>query len=282
MCDDAPMEATTETSGPYAADPYDALGDLYDEWVISVTEDIAFYQALAAAAAPGATAVVVELGAGSGRVTSPLIARGHSVWGVDVATEQLARSRVRAREAGHGELMHPVTADMRELAGSVARAQLPAAGTVDLVIAPFRALLHVAADATTVFAGARELLRPGGMLAFDVFHPTSEAMDGVDGEWQLRRRLDRAAGERWAIWERATLADDGDRLTLDVRCDRLDLPTHPQRSARMLLQTPPPHHWSDALAAAGLELESVSGWFDESPFEPGMTDSVWVARRAPA
>ncbi|MBC7643968.1 MAG: class I SAM-dependent methyltransferase [Thermoleophilia bacterium] len=267
-------------------DPYDALGDLYDEWVVSVTEDIPFYLALAdrsvvtVAASDLNAARIVELGAGSGRVTNPLLARAHEVWAVDIAAGQLARAAASAADQGYAAQLHTVVADMRALDHTPASTTFaPLASSIDLVIAPFRALLHVAPDATKVFTAVCALLRPDGMVAFDVFHPTPAVMDGIDGVWQLRRRLDRDGGERWAIWERATLSADGEELILDVRCDRQDLPTEPSRSASMLLHVPPPHHWSDAIAAAGLELVSVSGWFDESPFEPGMTDSVWIARR---
>lgn len=265
MCDDVPTMTDAATT-----DPYDALGDLYDEWVVSVVEDIPFYVAVADTS--GSPARIVELGAGSGRVTVPLLSRGHEVWGVDVAGAQLARAAAAADSLEAGSRFHAVECDMR-----VAATRLPR--DIDLVIAPFRSLLHVAPDAAEVLASLRDVLRPGGRVAFDVFHPTPDMMADIDGVWQLRRRLERAGDERWAIWERATHDAAAETLTLDVRCDRLDDPTQGSRAASMELHVPPPHHWSDALAEAGFTLESVSGWFDESPFDPSMPDSVWVARR---
>jgi SAM-dependent methyltransferase len=208
-------------------------------------------------------------------VTLPLIGRGHHVTALDVANRQLARCYLQARAAGNADLLATVGADMRDLKRAAG-----AHGPFDLVIAPFRALLHVADEAARVFEQAASVLRPGGRLAFDVFSPNADAALQFDGEWQLRRRVDDdGANGAWAIWERGTWLPEVPGLRLEVRCDPVPSDAERSRTVRMVLQTPAPQQWRSAIADAGLDLESVFGWFDERPLDPSSPDSVWVARR---
>ena len=272
---------------PDPASPYDALAELYDEWVVSVVEDVPFYLRVAelardaAAGAPSLT--VLELGAGSGRISVPLALRGCRVIALDTAGGQLARLRMIARAADiPDEAIELVEGDMLDLDKHVAPA------SVDLVIAPFRSLLHVAPQAPEVFAQVRRALRAGGLFAFDVFHPDQASVDEFHDRWLLRRRFAAADGNgTWSVWERARFDLDAHLLELEVRCDFRASATAPEavvhddRYARMELHTPSPHAWRDALEAAGFAIESVYGWFDDKPFEPGDQDSIWLAR-APA
>jgi SAM-dependent methyltransferase len=257
---------------------YDDLGELYDEWVSSVIEDVPFYLRVAGERARGREGAlpVLELGAGSGRITVPLALRGHCVTGVDLSGVQLDRLGAAAERAGVAAgAIEPVFGDMRELA------TLLAGRTFGLAIAPFRSMLHVGDDPGPVLAQVWDLLEPGGVLAFDVFHPTPAAASEVDGEWLLRHRA-RAATGSWSIWERARFDEGGERLELDVRCDWRPVDPTAQlesRTTTMELHTPHPQVWRAALENAGFELVSTHAWFDGSPLEPGDDDSVWIARR---
>lgn len=257
------------TSPP--ADPYDALGFLYDEWVVSVTEDIPFYCALARDLEVG-TDAILELGSGSGRITMPLLLRGHRVIATDIATGQLERLRCSAEAAGVADRLEIVACDMRAL-------DITGRADIGLAIAPFRSLLHVADDADEVFHRVAAAVRPGGRFAFDVFHPPGSGIDEMADSWQLRRRLE-LDGDSWSIWERA--AQHADELVLDIRCDHRSASgdvTTGARTASMRLGTPPAARWNAAMMHAGFELEQLHGWFDGTPFDPGCADSVWVLHR---
>lgn len=250
---------------------YDTLGPLYDEWVQSVIEDVPFYCSVAAMAVPdgAAHAHVIELGAGSGRITMPLLARGHSVVAVDIAASQLTRLHTAAVAADYDHLLSIACGDLRDVL-----AAMPAQ-SADAVIAPFRCLLHVAPAAASVMTEIARVLRPGGVVGFDVFHPPPGTEAALSASWQLRRRVEMPDG-MWAIWERAAMDPAAARLRLDVRCDG---PSGASRTAQMVLHTPPPHHWRDALEAAGLETMAVHSWFDGEPFDLMAPDSVWLAQR---
>ncbi|MBD0349448.1 MAG: class I SAM-dependent methyltransferase, partial [Thermoleophilia bacterium] len=129
--------------------PYDAIAGLYDDWSRSVTEDVPFY--VAEAAATGGP--VVELAVGTGRIAIPIARRGIRVIGVDASREMLAVCRARARAQGVADLLDLRVGDLRSP---------PVAERVRLVTCPFRAYLHLRneEDRRRALAAAYELLAP--------------------------------------------------------------------------------------------------------------------------
>ena len=229
---------------------YDRLGRRYDAWCRSVTEDIPFYVDLALASG----GPVLEVGVGSGRVAVPTALAGVRVVGVDSSPVMLELARERA--GPHAPALELVQADMRDL---------PDLGTFALVTVPFRALLHLRDDGErlAVLRALHERVRPGGTLAFDVFHPDRIDIDETQDRW-----MEREPG----IDERAHWDEADRRLLLSVRARGV--------LAEMELWWAQPGDWRALLEAAEFDRIAVYGWFDRRPLEPGGTDSVWVARRA--
>jgi SAM-dependent methyltransferase len=227
---------------------YDRLGARYDAWCRSVTEDIPFYVDLAVAAA----GPVLEIGVGSGRVAVPAALAGLPVVGVDASATMLELARARA--APHRLDLRLVQADMRDL---------PDLGRFALVTVPFRALLHLRSDAERlgVLRALRDRLDPGGVLAFDVFHPDREDIEETHDRW-----IERESG----IFERALWDESNRRLVLSVRTAGVE--------AEMELWWAGPDDWRRLLGEAGFEQVEGYGWFDRRPLAPGSTDSVWLAR----
>jgi SAM-dependent methyltransferase len=230
--------------------PYDAIADLYDPWSRSVVEDVGFYVDEARRARPP----VVELGVGTGRIAVPIAAEGIEVVGVDSSESMLAVCRQRAELAGVGGRLDLRLGDLREP---------PVEGPVELVICPFRSFLHLESegDRRAALAAARDLLAPGGRLAFDVFAPGADDIEQTHGRW-----LEREPG----IYERALWDRERRRLVLTVR--------GADTETTMSLAWVSPEEWRALLLEVGFEVESHYGWFDRSPFRGG-EDSVWIARR---
>lgn len=287
------MDAVEAIGGGEA---YEELGELYDVWCAEVVEDLPFYLGLAAAAAADLgrdTLDIVELGGGSGRITVPLAQAGHRVTAIDASPAQLDRLRARATATGVDKLTCAVLGDMRALG------ELVPAGTADLVLVPFRGMLHVTPDRDALIAAIRDVLRPGGVLAFDVFHPTAPQVEVTHGRW-LHRREELTKGGRWRFQERATYLPElatepgGLKLEVDVRCrwkksrrgrqlDALPLADPPagthERLTRLDLQLVPAERWAISLTEAGFEIDGTYGWFNGRPLGPDDDDSIWVARR---
>ena len=230
--------------------PYDSIAGLYDPWSRNVTEDIDYYVELAREAVPP----VVELGVGTGRIAIRVAEAGVPLIGVDDSAAMLEVCRQRATDAGVASLVDLRRGDMRSP---------PIEERVGLVMVPFRAYLHLLDDRERLEAlqAARDLLLPGGLLAFDVFAPSSEDVDETHGRW-----IEREPG----IWERADWNLAERTLTLGVRGD--------EGEASMQLAWLSPPEWRRLIDLAGLELEAVFGWFDRRAYSGG-EDCVWIARR---
>ena len=233
-----------------AVSAYDSIARLYDPWSASVVEDISFYvdEALAAGGE------VVELGVGTGRIAIPTALAGAHVIGVDSSAEMLAVCAERAKEAGVGSRLDLRVGDLR---------RPPVDETVPLVTCPFRAYLHLRDDDDRLQAlgAARELLRPGGRLVFDVFTPSREDIEETHGRW-----IEREPG----IDERADWDLEAQTLTLSVRGAKGE--------STMMLWWVEPERWHSLLPEAGFEVLACYVWFDRRPFAGG-EDSVWIASR---
>jgi SAM-dependent methyltransferase len=225
---------------------YDPLAPVYDDWSAHMTEDVDFYVSLAAEA----EGPVVELAVGNGRVAVPVAQRaGRRVIGIDASLEMLDGARARADAAGvELDLRH---GDIRDFA-----LEEP----TDLVICPFRSLLHLPtwADRRRVFERVASVLVPGGRFAWNsfVFDPLVAAKHA--GGWQeqngIRHRVDHVPADS--------------RIDITV-ADRGTVSLHWVTRSE----------WDGLVDVAGLEVEALYGWFDRRPFDDESREFVYVARR---
>jgi SAM-dependent methyltransferase len=229
---------------------YDAIAMIYDPWSASVVEDITFYVEEALAC----EGPVVELAVGSGRIAVPIARAGRRVIGVDLSEGMLEVARSLAEEHGAADLLDLRVGDLREP---------PVEERVELVICPFRSLLHMQdeADKLRALRGARELLLPGGRFVFDVFAPSDEDIAETNGIW-----LEREPG----IFERADWDADTRTLRLSVRSG--------EHAASMELHWLSAIEWRRLIDEAGFDVAALYGWFDRKPYRGG-EDMIWACRR---
>ncbi len=147
------------------------MSDLYDApWLYDLQhdayrDDLAFYRRLA----EDQDGPVLELGAGTGRVTLALAEVGVDVVALEpnAAMRERAAARLAAaaeRRPALGERVRIVDGDARALALDERFA---------LIVAAFNTLMHLEhiADQDAALRRAREHLAPGGAFACDVFVP---------------------------------------------------------------------------------------------------------------
>jgi SAM-dependent methyltransferase len=136
---------------------------------------------------------VLELGAGTGRITLGIARDGVSVHALDVDPAMLDRMRQKLANQPPEirERVTPILADMRAFT---------IAERFALVIAPFRGFLHnlTEQDQLACLDRVREHLRPGGCFAFNVFHPSLTFMahhaGALAGVWRWGATFQRADG----------------------------------------------------------------------------------------
>jgi SAM-dependent methyltransferase len=156
----------------------------YDRLYDARTEDRDFYVRRAASATS-----ILEYGAGTGRLTLPLLLAGRFVTAVDISQSMLGRLTERADE--HGDLVRSRLAvhcaDMRTF---VTRRRF------DQIMVGFHALGHLYShrDVATFLGKALSHLHPGGEILLDVPLPHLD-LPGYDGTAQvLVSEMDGAAG----------------------------------------------------------------------------------------
>ena len=223
----------------------EAFAQRYDEWAAEMTEDVAFYVALAREA----DGPLVELAIGNGRVAIPVAqATGRPVIGIDSSPAMLEQARARAAAASVELDLHE--GDMRELT-----LDEPAA----LIYCPFRALLHLPtwADRRRTFERVAASLRPGGRFAWNAFafdHQIAARLDGKRQDEPVPHTIRHAVGD-----------------------NRIDITLEEGGTSALWWATK--NEWLGLLDVAGLELENLFGDFDKTPFDEDSREYVFVARR---
>jgi SAM-dependent methyltransferase len=229
---------------------YDVWAPDYDDWAAEMTEDVPFYAELAREAS-GDT--IVELGVGSGRIAIPIAREtGKRVIGIDRSPAMLAVGRERA-----GDL--PI--EFREGDFRDFTIEEP----VDLVICPFRALLHAStwADKRRVFESAAAALNPGGRFAWNSF---------VFSPFVAARNHDTKQTRGGDLWEVVQQIPADNRIDLTRGCgDRED--------GMVRLWWATKSEWDGLIDVSGLETEGLYGWFDRRPFDDDSGEFVYVARK---
>jgi ubiquinone/menaquinone biosynthesis C-methylase UbiE len=136
---------------------------------------------------------VLELGAGTGRVTLAVAGAGVTIHALDASEEMLAALE-RKRQACAPDVRERI----RLIHGDMRTFELPE--RFPLIIAPFRAFLHNVseADQLACLARVRQHLEPGGQFLFNVFHPSLEIMarhtGPLEGVWRWASTFDRPDG----------------------------------------------------------------------------------------
>jgi SAM-dependent methyltransferase len=225
---------------------YDAFAAVYDAWSGHMTEDVGFYVSLA----EEANGPVVELAVGNGRVAVPIAQRtGRRVIGIDGSKAMLAGAAERAARAA-------VTLDLRR--GDMRDFSLDE--PTDLVICPFRSLLHLPSrdDRLRVFRRVAAALLPGGRFAWNAFVFDPAVAAELHGKWREQNGIRH-------------------RVDYDYDAKRIDLTL--DGGATVPLWWVDVEEWDGLIDECGLELEARYGWFDRSPFDESSHEAVYVTRK---
>jgi SAM-dependent methyltransferase len=143
-------------------DWYAAMADVYDD-VVQWSDDVSFF----VEETSGVTGPVVELMAGTGRLSIPLIEAGIELTCVDVSPEML--DRLRAALEARGLTAKLVEADVRRLPLD--------AGAYQLVVLGFQSFSELVGedDRRKALAEVWRILMPGGRFICTLYNPTVRA-----------------------------------------------------------------------------------------------------------
>ena len=237
--------------------------EFYDLLHAGYRDDLAFYRGLA----DDHGGPVLELGAGSGRVTLALAQAGHAVLAVEPSPAMRARGAARLSAAGCGDHVTWIDADMRTLALDV---------TVPLAIAPFHALMHLPTldEQDAALRAAHRYLKAGGAFATDVFVPRfgDDAAAGAAGVVRAERL---GEGDLF-VWQTHDAARQV--VVTEHRWDHLaDDGTLLRRRATLRQRYFHRFELERALRAAGFARVRTFGGFGRAPVTPAATSWAYLA-----
>jgi ubiquinone/menaquinone biosynthesis C-methylase UbiE len=250
---------------------------LYDHEYADRRDDVCWYRTFAAGhLGPGDR--IVELGAGTGRITVPLAEDGYCVTAIERKPDMLEGLRRRIADPSWTGRIEPVLADMREL-------PLPDR-SVRMVIAPFNALMHLYTwhDLLRCFEEAHRVLVPSGLFAFDVQLPD---LDWLTWDSEARHAVTRfthpTTGEK-LVYSTNHRYDPGTqvchiRIFYDVAPPRgrKFVPARiPKKLVHLAHRQIFPEEVRMLAAAAGFDLMSHTGDFRELPLREGCESQVGV------
>jgi len=227
---------------------------LYDAAFAGRDEDLALYLEAAATS----NGPVLELGAGSGRVTLALARSGKSVVAVDPSEAMLARLRAQL-SAESGE----VQARVSLLEARAENLTLPQ--RFSLTLATFNVVGHLetSPELVSFLSAARQLLAPGGQLLFDTLAPDEEELFAdPDQDFELDPLFHPDTGAELEARERIHYEPESRILTATTTYK--DLASGAEWSVPLRLRQWFPREIEDALREAGYARFSVRGDYEET------------------
>lgn len=251
---------------------------LYDFEYADQRDDVGWYRDRADELA--ARGSILELGAGTGRITIPLLRDGHRVVGLDRKRSMLDRLEEKLTPADRRRL--------QLLEGDLCALPVDD-GSQRVVFAPFNVLMHLYTwqRLRTCFEEVARALQPGGWFCFDVLLPDLEWLTLDPREHHCRTRFKHPGTGEPMVY---STNHDYDHAT-QIAHIRIHYHRAVGRGARIQPGVPPlqtihlahrqiwPEELRCLLALAGLELESIGGDFKGHRLTGDAESQVVVARK---
>ena len=220
---------------------------------------------------------VLEIGVGTGRLAIPALEAGVDVVGIDLNEPMLDGARRKYEALGEvGGSLELVLADMRTL--DLGR-KFP------LVAAPARVLLLALTpeEQQATFHRLAAHVAPGGMFYFNVFMPNPELIsDDSQSPHLFREATHPETGNRVLMWNVNrfdTVAQTNHGLQIFEEIDERG-ETVRKVTLDVVIRYLYPSEIHEMAANAGLEVETIYGDFDRTPFSEDSSEQIFICRKA--
>ncbi|HEY3448032.1 MAG TPA: class I SAM-dependent methyltransferase [Myxococcales bacterium] len=259
---------------------YDAIGALYDAENDGDQQDLPFWSAMASRTG----GPILELACGSGRVLAALAdPQWAPVVGLDLSKSFLERACARMAAHAAGKPMLEA-GQLKLVEGDMRAFDLPMGEGYALVVIALNSFLHLT-DPKDQLACLKEVarhLKPGGLLAMEVFNPENkDKHPGVHGLELVADFSHPETGERVQRFAGVSTDLATQRRRYVNLYDTLAADGTVRRTVReFMLRYVYRHELERMLEQAGLALEAVYGGYEFEPYT-GREDLLLVVANKP-
>jgi SAM-dependent methyltransferase len=246
-------------------DAYGPIAALYDLEHDPLTDDVELFRNLVVAGP------VLEIGAGTGRVTAALAADGHDVWAVEPSAAMLRRARERM---GGSPGVHLVQRNVLDLDDE----DMPSSFRVAILSLNLLWHLHAVAEQQAALRAIHRRLVPMGLLVVDSTNPLSMMDRGARGE--RRERFSGRSGERLITCVSSAWDDPAEQLlALNLTYDEIEESGSIRRTVSTLrLRYLYRFELELLLEGCGFIQEQLYGSYDLDPYSAESANLISVSR----
>ncbi|MGC4117175.1 MAG: class I SAM-dependent methyltransferase [Myxococcales bacterium] len=258
---------------------YDAIGALYDAENDADVQDLSFWSAMASRTG----GPILELACGSGRVLSALVdPQWAPVVGLDLSQSFLDRARGRmAAHAAGGPMLE--SGQLKLVEGDMRAFDLPMGEGYALVVIALNSFLHLVEpkDQLACLKEVARHLKPGGVLAMEVFNPENkDRHPGVHGLELVADFHHPETGERVQRFANVSTDLATQRRRYVNLYDTLSADGAIRRTVReFVLRYVYRHELERLLEQAGLAVEAVYGGYEFEPYTGREDLMLFVANK---
>jgi ubiquinone/menaquinone biosynthesis C-methylase UbiE len=254
-------------------DNYDVFAHYYDEKYARIVMDIDFYTEMARSA--GATARILELACGNGRITLPLLEQGCNVTGLDVSAGMLsiARAKIGKLAPEVQTRARLVQADMRDFDFG--------GETFDLVFIPLNSFQHLLsqADQFACLAQVHKHLAPMGRFVLTTFNPEDKENYPADGRVELDTTFTAQSGNTIQVFLSTTAESHLQIRRYTYFFDEIGQDGTLKRTlANLRLRYTYRYEMELLLDKAGFVVEDLYGSYDFEEYGSGSGYCIYVCR----
>ncbi len=248
---------------------YDPIARFYDADHADFDDDLPFYRELARRSGDP----ILEAMCGSGRLLVPLAQAGRRITGIDTSGEMLALAQERLAAQGLVGRATLIEGDVRvPIAG----------GPYAIAMIALNSFMHLVntAEQIAVLKNMHAALRPGGLLALDLFNPNPRLLAEYDNELVFDKAFTLADGTRVQkfVAQQIEAASQINHVTFIY--DELSQEGFVKRhTAPFRMRWVYRYELEHLLARTGFQLESLYGNYDLDEYRSDSDILLAVARR---
>ncbi|MFA6146343.1 MAG: class I SAM-dependent methyltransferase [Patescibacteria group bacterium] len=242
---------------------HNKFAHLYDYFQNGVKGDVEFYLNYF----KNFTGKILEVGAGTGRITIPLLKRSLNVTALDVAPEMLQILKEKSKKQKLSVKI--VCADMRKF---------KLRDKFDAIIITFRAFQHMYSvdDQLNALKSMKKYLKPDGILIFDVYTSSFKYIQKGDWQWHKDQNIKLPRVKGIVKIDYRNRYDMAEQIMYQEY--RFNYPNGRKQLIPLQMRFFFRFELEHLLSLAGFEIKNLYGDFKKNKFKNGSPEMIWVAK----